>query len=300
MKFFKLTLEQRRALTGYLFILPLILGFISFMVNPLIESFRMSFSKVILQSGQGGFILENVGWTNYRQALLVDPEYVRLVVEEITAMMIDVPAILIFSFIVAILLNQAFRGRGLVRTIFFLPVILSSGVILGLDASNLLLQDMGEVVGAANDSNITWILEQVLLTNTVNDRYFTVIFEVVNHIYDIAIKSGIQIIIFLTALQGISKSLFEAAEIEGCSGWECFWKITLPMISPMILVNFIYTVVDFFIASDSEVMTKITDTMMGRLDYGFSSAMAWIYFGVIMVILAVCTAIISKQIYYYD
>lgn len=300
----KMTLNRKRQITGYIFILPLILGFFMFLVNPLVESLQMSFSNVKLQPGQGGFVLEPVGFANYEQALAVDPEFNRLIVEEITQMLIDVPSILIFSFLIAILLNQAFKGRGLVRAIFFLPVILSSGVIVGLDAENQLLQEMGEIVQAEDTStSITGYLETILGANDTNSmmgQYMAIIFDVINHIYDIAIASGIQIIIFLTALQSISASTFEAAKIEGCDAWACFWKITLPMVSPMILVNFIYTVVDFFVKSDSEVMTKITDAMMADLNYGFSSAMAWIYFAIIIVILGVCTAIISKKVFYYE
>ncbi|ONI46389.1 ABC transporter permease [Candidatus Epulonipiscioides gigas] len=300
----KMTLHRKRQITGYIFILPLILGFFMFLVNPLVESLQMSFSNVKLQPGQGGFVLEPVGFANYEQALAVDPEFNRLIVEEITQMLIDVPSILIFSFLIAILLNQAFKGRGLVRAIFFLPVILSSGVIVGLDAENQLLQEMGEIVQAEDTStSITGYLETILGANDTNSmmgQYMAIIFDVINHIYDIAIASGIQIIIFLTALQSISASTFEAAKIEGCDAWACFWKITLPMVSPMILVNFIYTVVDFFVKSDSEVMTKITDAMMADLNYGFSSAMAWIYFAIIIVILGVCTAIISKKVFYYE
>ena len=298
----KLSLTQKRMVTGYLFIMPMIIGFLMFLLRPLVESLQMSFSNVKLNPGQGGFVMEPVGFENFEKALRIDPEFNRFVVEEITKMVVDVPAILIFSFMVALVLNQKFKGRGLVRAIFFLPVILSSGVIAGLEANNVMLQEMSKLAAEAMeaDSSVTGVLENILLSDNTTVKYFQIIFDIVNHIYEIAISSGIQIIIYLTALQGISASTFEAAKIEGCTAWECFWKITLPMVSPLILVNFIYTVVDFFVASDSKVMTKITDAMMGKLDYGFSSAMAWIYFVIIMAIIGICAAIISKKVYYYE
>ncbi|MDD4113658.1 MAG: ABC transporter permease subunit, partial [Herbinix sp.] len=112
--------------------------------------------------------------------------------------------------------------------------------------------------------------------------------------------SGIQIIIFLSGLQTISASMFEAAKIEGATAWETFWKITFPMVSSLILVNVIYSIIDFFVRSDNEVMNHIKQTMTPALEYGRSSAMAWSYFAVIAVIIAIVSATISKRVYYYD
>lgn len=297
---YKLDLQGKKAITGYLFIAPFIMGFLLFMVRPLIESLQMSFSNVKVGTGQGGFVMEFVGLANYKKAFLVDPEFNRMVVEELSKMVVDVPAILIFSFFVALLLNQAFKGRGIVRAIFFLPVILSSGVLVGLEFDNTLLQGMQEIIKESTTSSVTSVLEGILITGGIGSKYMQVVFDIVNHVYDIAIASGIQIIIFLSGLQTVSTSMFEAAKIEGCTVWECFWKITLPMVSPLILVNFVYTVIDFFIKTDNTVMEKISDTMIIKMDYGFSSAMAWIYFAAVMVIIVVFAGIISKWVYYYE
>lgn len=296
----KLDLQGKKAVTGYLFIAPFIIGFLLFMVRPLIESLRMSLSNVKVGTGQGGFVMEFIGLANYKKALLVDPEFNRMVVEELSKMAIDVPAILIFSFFVALLLNQAFKGRGVVRAIFFLPVILSSGVLVGLEFDNTLLQGMQEIIKESATSNVTAVLESILVTGGIGSKYMKIVFDIVNHVYDIAIASGIQIIIFLSGLQTVSPSMFEAAKIEGCTAWECFWKITFQMVSPLILVNFVYTVIDFFIKTDNEVMEKISDTMIVKMDYGFSSAMAWIYFVAVMLIVVVFAGIISKWVYYYE
>lgn len=294
-------LQSRRAITGYLFISPFILGFLAFMVKPLLESLQMSFSDVKIQiGGSGGFVMEQVGLANYIKAFTIDPEFNRLLTGELSGMLIDVPAILIFSFFIALLLNQEFKGRGFVRAVFFLPVILSSGVIVGLEFNNTLLQGMEAMVKESNAVNITAALEDILVTGSMGSRFMKIVFDIINHVYDIAIASGIQIIIFLSGLQTVTASMYEAAKIEGCTAWESFWKITLPMVSSLILVNLVYTIIDFFIRSDNQVMEKISNTMVVKMDYGFSSAMAWIYFGAVMLIIAVFAGIISRWVYYYE
>ena len=296
----RLDLEGKKAVTGYLFITPFIVGFLMFMVRPLIESLQMSFSNVKVGTGQGGFVMEYVGLANYKKAFMIDPEFTRMLSEELTKMIPDVIAILIFSFFVALLLNQSFKGRGMVRAIFFLPVILSSGVLVGLEYDNTLLQGMQDLIKESSTSSVTAVLEDILITGGMASSYMEIVFDMINHVYDIAISSGIQIIIFLSGLQTVSTSMFEAAKIEGCTAWECFWKITFPMVSPLILVNLVYTIIDFFIRTDNQVMEKISDTMIVKMDYGFSSAMAWIYFVAVIVIIGVFAGIISKWVYYYE
>ncbi|BCJ94022.1 lactose ABC transporter permease [Anaerocolumna cellulosilytica] len=294
-------LRKRKAITGYLYIAPFIIGFLAFMVLPLIESFRMSFSNVLIGSGSGGFVMEFVGLANIKKAFLVDPEFNRFLTDELSKMVIHVPTTLIVSFFMALLLNQSFKGRGMVRAIFFLPVILSSGVLVGLEFDNSLLAGMQDYIKAnTNTASITTVLREILSNSNFGTRFLKVVFEIVDGVYDVVIASGIQIIIFLSGLQTISKSMYEAATIEGCTHWESFWKITLPMVSSVILVNMIYTIIDFFMRTDSEMMDKISSTMIAKMDYGFSSAMAWIYFVAVILIIAVFSAIISKWVYYYE
>ncbi len=291
-------LQKRKAISGYLFISPFILGFLVFMFKPLMQSLWMSFCNVEL--GAASFNPVFQGIDNYIYAFTVDPEYNRLLVEEITRMMIYSLAIIVFSFFVALILNQKFKGRALVRAIFFLPVILSSGVILGLETDNQLMAALEQTIEqTASNVSITAALENILRTAGVGVRAFEKVFEIIDNIYDVAIASGIQIIMFLSALQTISPSMFEAAKIEGCTAWESFWKITFPMVSSMILVNVVYTVIDFFLKTDNTVMTKISEEV-GKLNYGFSSAMAWVYFLCVIIILGIVSLIISKRVYYYE
>ena len=288
----KKTLAFRNAVAGYLFIAPFILGFLLFMAVPLCQSLFMSFNDVT--PGIGGFTMKFVGIKNFKDAFTVDAEFVPYLTTELVRMLTNLPATLIFSFFIALLLNQSFKGRGLVRAIFFLPVIVSSGVLVGLEYSNDLIKE------TSNNASITGVLEDILVTdNAVSSTLFGYIFQIINSVYDIAIASGIQIIIFLSGLQTISPSMFEAAKIEGCTAWECFWKITLPMVSSLILVNIVYTVIDFFVKTDNQVMTKISDTV-AKMEYGFSSAMAWVYFLCVLIILAIVSLIISRRVYYYE
>jgi len=216
-------------------------------------------------------------------------------------MLTQVPATIIISFFMALILNQSFKGRTFVRAIFFLPVILSSGVLVGLEYNNSLLAGMQDYIKEnTNSAQITATLESILSTTGFGNKYLEMVYSIVNSIYDVVIASGIQIIIFLSGLQTIPKSMFEAATIEGCTAWESFWKITLPMVSSVILVNVIYTIVDFFTKSNSQVMTKISDTMIQRMDYGFSSAMAWVYFLAVLLIIGVFSLITSRWVYYYE
>lgn len=292
-------LQKRKAISGYLFIAPFILGFLAFMIKPFFQSLYMSFCNV--QIGAGTFEPVWQGLENYRKTFLVDPEYNRLLVEEITRMMINSVAIMVFSFFVALILNQKFKGRALVRAVFFLPVILSSGVIIGLETDNALMANLANTIEETTSNvSISVAVEEILRTAGVGTRAFEEVFKIIDQIYDVAIASGIQIIIFLSGLQTISPSMYEAADIEGCTKWESLWKITFPMISSMFLVNWIYTIIDFCMRSDNEVIDKISEVMVGQMDYGFASAMSWVYFLIVMAFVGISSLIISKGVYYYD
>jgi ABC-type sugar transport system permease subunit len=297
-----LTMEGRDALTGYLFLLPFVIGFLAFMFYPILESLRMVFNRVSMDLEKKAFAMEFVGIENLYRVLRVDAEFQRMLTEEVWRMVLIVPAIIIFSLFIALILNQEFKARGFVRAVFFLPVILSSGVMIGLETNNSLLSGMAEIIKEGNllKSSVTGVLEDILVTEGAASDFMAYIFLIVNQIYDIAMASGIQIIIFLSALQTIPPSMFEAAKIEGSTSWECFWKITFPMVSPLILVNVVYSVVDYFLRTDNRVMEKINTTLMQRFEFGFATAMAWLYFLAVILILGVAIGLISRKVYYYD
>ena len=292
-------LQKRKAFAGYLFILPFILGFLMFMVKPMFESLYMSFSDVTLSPGS--VAKEWIGMDNYYVSFRIDPDYAQNLIDELSRMVLYSAGIIVFSFFVALILNQEFKGRALVRAIFFLPVILNSGVMLGLETNNYLMAEIAKTVEEATAGvSITGYLEEILRTANVGTKAYEWVFEIIDNIYDIAVASGIQIIIFLSGLQTISKSMYEAADIEGCTKWESLWKITFPMISSIFLVNWIYTIVDFCMRSDNAVMKKIQTVMVTMLDYGPASAMSWAYFVIVTAFIGITAFFISKGVYYND
>jgi len=300
----QLTLAKRRALLGWFFIMPWLLGFLVLFTVPFIQSIRFSFSK--LEVSTAGFELSFIGWNNYFEALYVNPTFNRILTESVMSMVVNVPLILFFSLFSAVLINQKFRGRGLARALFFLPVILASGAITSAEMSGLLtlmngntaaMAENGETIGAAGlMAGVK--LKAMLLESGMPDAFIQYIVGAVGRIYEIISSSGVQILIFLAALQSIPASMYEVAKMEGATGYEIFWKITLPMVSPLILTNIIYTIIDSF--SDSQVTTAITTTAFQALNFGLSSSMAWLYTLVISVILIIVGIFVSRKVFYHN
>jgi ABC-type sugar transport system permease subunit len=294
-----LSLERKKEIYGVLFVTPWLLGFVLLMVIPFVQSLQFSFHKLTLNAE--GYSLQYVGLENYRNIFFVDAWYVRTLTDAVTVMALNVPLIIFFSLFTATLLVQKFRGRMLARAIIFLPVVLASGVIAKLDNGNFLAQMIGS---ASNDmegnySGLRSIeLRPLLFQAGLSRDIVEYLTSAVDRIYQIISSSGVQILIFLAGLQSISPSLYEAAKMEGATGYEAFWKITFPMISPLILTNVVYTIIDSFY--DNNMTQMIQSAAFGRLDFGVSSAMSWIYFLVISIILVVSTYLISKRVFYYD
>lgn len=299
----KLTLKGRDAVAGYLFASPFIIGFFVLFLPMIIKSITFSFSNMEVNSN--GYVLSkaaNHGLEHYVRALTIDPDYNLELINSILQMIPSVVLVIIFSFFAANLLNQKFHGRALARSIFFLPVILTSGIVIGIESSDLLIsslstQEMASVDEVSSFMNVFRLLMEYTSLPVSVVEFLT---ESVTGIYDIVIASGVQILIFLAGLQSISPSLYEASNMEGATSWENFWKITFPMISPLILVNSIYTIVDTFTNSTNKMMASIRTTIFAEIKYGYGSAMAWIYFVVIAVIIGITSVIISKKVFYYD
>jgi len=295
----RLSLTGKRAMMGYVFVSPYIIGLITFFMVPIVRSFIFSLNR--FEVVQDGFELIPVGFEYYRRALLVHPNFTRNLVESILDMVANVPLIIIFSFFAANLLNQKFKGRSAARAIFFLPVILMSGVMRVVDSGDLLQSSLGLTqTDAAQGSFQAIQLARLLFQARLDPRFIEYIISAVNRIYEIVSASGVQILIFLAGLQSIPPSLFEASNIEGATGWENFWKITFPMVSPLILVNTIYTVIDTLTNSSNSVMELIRNIAFAQNNYGFSAAMAWIYFASIMIVVLAITGIISRTVFYQE
>ena len=298
----RLSLTGKEAVWGIFFILPFLIGFFGIFLPMIIDSIRFSFSN--MEVGQTGYVLTKAaknGWEHYIRALTIDPDFNMLLINSVLSMLVRVPLIIIFSFFAATLLNQKFKGRAIARSIFFFPVILTSGVVLGLENSDLLVRTLSDVDMSASQMENFLNVSRFLMEYTNLPRpIISYLTTAVNGIYDIVVASGVQILIFLAGLQSISPSLYEASSMEGATAWENFWKITFPMISPMILVNSVYTIIDMFTNETNEMMNEIKTTIFSEVKYGFGSAMAWIYFVCIAIILLIAGYLISRKVFYYD
>ena len=283
------TMRSRSARTGVLF-----------MLTPMIQSVWMSLNKVVLVPGQGYQLTWN-NFENYKYAMGVDPYFNQYLVEEVGRMAVNAIATLVLAFVVAVILNQKFKGRTVARAIFFLPVILASGVLPGVESQLTynMLQGVSDEIAAQSGINISGALQDLLMVSGVGSGVFDVLFQMIDAIYDIVMASGIQIIVFLSGLSAISPSLYEAADVEGCTAWEAFWKITFPMVSPLLLVNAIYTIIDFFMKNNNQVMEWI-NTQFTRTRYGESTAESWIYFGVALAFIGIASFIINRVVKQYD
>ena len=300
------SLDVRKARAGWVFVLPFVLSFIIIYLPIVIDSIKYSFNKIKIGQG-GGYTLEFVGWENYQEALFVDPSFVQKLTSGIQQLIFDIPAIVIFSLFIAVLLNQKMVGRAAFRAIFFIPVIISTGIIDKIDQANTMLDYMEDVESGINDGSnqnttneiLSAVdIERLFENMKVGTELVDYVVSMVNNIYNIINRSGVQMLIFLAGLQSISPAIYESCEIDGATAWETFWKITFPMISPMILVNAIYTVIDSFTSQSNTVMAYISDTYDKAGGNVLSSAMAWIYFLIVLAIIGVVAALMSGYVFY--
>lgn len=294
----RLTLTRKRALWGVVFTSPFIIGWLLFFVKPMYESVRYCFHQ--MEVTQNGFNMVYIGWDNFKYAFRTDPEFVRLFTETVISVLTNIPTIIIFSFFAATVLNQEFRGRGLARVIFFLPVIFRSGIIAEIEASDRLTQALAlNFLGTSGSGvSVTRFALSLFRNLRIPVGFVSFISEAVGSIGQIIGASAIPIIIFLAGLQSIPDSFFEASKIEGATKWESFWKITFPLISPLFLTNIVYIIVDSFTAPGNRLVSYISGLAWGRNLYGASVAMTWVYFGAIALVLALVFLIFSRRVFY--
>ena len=298
-----ISLEQKRIRWGYIFALPFAVGFVLFFLSPLILYVILGFGKLSLTNQ--GMQLNPVGLENFRQVLFVRVGYFEQVLKSLGELLLTSPAIVLYSLFVATLLNQEFKGRGAVRAIFFLPVIMASGIAAVSNNDSLMghaIHALSGDVSLTGDGDNTSMVKGLmdLLGASFSPQMFSFVSNLVGKIYTITMSSGVQILIFLAGLQGISPSLYEASSIEGATSWENFWKITLPMISPVVLVNSVYTIVDQLGGASNAVIMDMYDTALKQNQFGFSSAMGLIYFSLIFIVVGFVIFIMSKFVYYED
>ncbi len=299
------SLDKKKARGGWFFVMPFVLSFVIIYLPIIIDSIKYSFNKIIIGGG-GGYTLNFVGWENYQNALFVDPNFVQTLTTGIQQLIFDIPAIVIFSLFIAVLLNQNFVGRAAFRAIFFIPVIIATGIIDQIDQANTMLDYMESEGGIEDGSGMDTTgdilsvvdIERLFANMAVGTELVTYVVTMVNNIYDIINRSGVQMLIYLAGLQSISPAIYESCDIDGATAWETFWKITFPMISPMILVNSVYTVIDSFTAQSNSVMSYISGIYDQPGGNVLSSAMSWIYFLIVLIIIGLVAAVLSAYVFY--
>lgn len=294
------SLTKRRAAWAYFFLSPWMIGVIFVFAMPLILSLSFSFSEVTVDNG---YTLEFVGFENFRYALLGDEKFLQYFASTIGDLLYEVPIILVYSFLVAVLLKEKFPGVTIFKFIFFLPVILSSDLFFGL-LNNFGSNTSSSLDAVMNSAGSTGILQSLNLAKYLtglglSTEMVNALTGPVNKVFEIVTCSGIQIFIFLAGIYSVPPDLYEAAHVEGANAWEKFWMITFPMVMPMILVNVIYSIVDTFMSESNLVMEYVYELSFKNFDFGLSSAICWIYFAVISVILAIVFAVINKRTFYY-
>lgn len=280
----KLKYKTREALTGYGFVMLWIIGFLVFTLIPLVQTFWYSLNNVKVTTE--GIRTAYVGLANYKQAFLMDVSFTDTLLNYILQLVIIVPIIIVFAVVVALLLNMKIKGRGIFRTIYFLPVIISSGPVIKrlMDEGATTLPGLEQFTKVADIQKSYPPLIAMLITFLVSSFIIILWF------------SGVQILIFIAGLQKLDLNMYEAASIDGASRWEAFWKLTLPAMNPLIVVNVIYTIVMYSIFSTNPVIGMIQDAMYkpGR-GFGYSSAMAWIYFVILLIILGIFVAAVAHR-----
>ena len=294
----KSSLDARKARSGYLFTLPFIIGIIFVYLPILLDSILLSFydfKPSATVAGEMEFVFQGL---KHYTAAFENPDFTEALLGGFQQLLMEVPTIVIFSLFIAVVLNQKMLGRAAFRAIFFVPVIISAGLMETINAKDS-MSNMME--GGINDGTGS---EGIMQVDDLKDMFagmgfgsdiVTFVVGLVNDIYNIINYSGVQMLIFLAALQGISPAIYEACTIDGATGWETFWKITFPMISPMILVNAAYTIIDSFTRESNVTMRYIFDEVGIE---GEQAAMAWIYFGIAILVIALVAAIVSSFVFY--
>lgn len=275
-----MTNSLRENLWGWLFVSLWVVGFLVFTCYPLIRTFALSFDQVTITAE--GIVTESVGGNNYRNALLSDPVFTDALIGFVGELLLDVPIVIVFSLVMAMILNMGLKGTGVLRTVFFLPVIIMSGPVM----KKLIENGATTIQGAAENVLVQNVLEML------PDQLSMILNNLLSSFIMILWFCGVQILIFLSALQKVDKPVYEAAKIDGASKWVQFWQITLPTLRPMIIVNMLYTIVSISSFELNDVIVLIQkDSFAANYGLGYASALSFIYFVVLIAIMGLFVGI---------
>lgn len=304
----KIPYEKKKGLYGYGFIALWFIGTLWLFIMPVLTSLWYSLcnTKLLDKAGalevgmtSAGIYTEWNGFYNFTKAFTIDTTFLPKLGTVLGEILPNTIVIMIFSLFIAVILNQKFRGRTLARAIFFLPVLIATGPVISVingDMTSQGVSDAAQFSTLFKTDLVTELMEFLGIYN-LNQTFADIIKDITSGVLNLVWNSGIQILIFLSALQTIPPSAKEAASIEGATAWEFFWKITFPYISPMILSNLVYTVIDAFVSTDNVVMEYVL-AQSRNWEYGYSAALAWIYFAIVGACLGIICVIINRFVYY--
>ena len=280
----RLGIEQRRSLEAYIFLIPWLIGVCLFFAYPIFVSVRLAFSDIVEFKG---LKTSWVGLENFRYIFFYDINFVPTFLKVVTDTLLNTPLCMVFSLIIAIFINRKMVGRGFFRTAFFIPVLLGTGYI------------MKQLLGMGVDGMTvtTGIMVPKLIADLLGPSITEVVQGFLDRITVVLWKSGVQIVLFLAGLQGISGSLYEAARVDGATEWEMFWKITLPMISPVIMMNVVYTIVSFFTDTTNPLVDYIYKMNFTNQQFEYAAAMSWLYFIFALVLCLGSILLMRRHIY---
>ncbi|MBQ4332509.1 MAG: sugar ABC transporter permease [Clostridia bacterium] len=283
-------LVERQQWTGRKFVLIWEIGFVWFILLPLVKSFIYSFNNVRITTS--GFQLEFIGLEKYQFIFYESPSYVDNLTSSLSSFFTSVPIIFALSLILGIVLNQEFPGRLAFRTIFFLPVIMSTGVILDFIKSNEAAAMMSSMAtgGGAGLINVVEIFDEMGLPQSVSE----LLAKYINTIFDLMWDCGVPIVLFIAGLQSIPASMFEAADVEGATAWERFWYITFPMLSNTSVLVLVFVAISFFVKSNNPVIDQAFTVLQEQQVYSTSAAMLWTYFGIVIALSALAFFLIDR------
>lgn len=291
--YYRLSYQRKTGIWALIFLSPWLIGFFAFFAKSIVELVIYSFNDISLF--RGGMDLSFVGLDNYRYIFTQHSSFNQLMITETVSSIPSLILIMIFSLIIAVVLNGKFKGRTFFRAIFFLPIIMATDILstsIGGAAAGMIEQSQGDQL------NTVGFIAGFITEMFNSPEITTGILTAVSNIFDTVLLSGVQTLIFLGGLQAINPSLYEVANIEGASGYETFWKVTLPMLSPMILTAAVYTLAEHFM--NAEVVQLAYATAFTSGEYGYSAAMSLVFMIISVTVIAIVMWILSKGVYYYD
>ncbi len=292
-------IESKKSFYGRMFILPWEIGMLLFFIYPLINSLLYAFSDVSPNPGE--MRTDWVGAENFNFIFKEDPNFMSYLTSSLSSFFTSLPIIVIVSLILALILNTKFKGRVVFRGIFFVPVIVATGVVMTLltkswgsygqiiQLSSEVAQDAYSSVGVSGGLDFTEMLRSLELPDEITNTLNTLITNIFNTIW----TCGIPVVLFISGLQTIPSALYEASKVEGATKWEEFWYITIPMLGQTILLVIVFTLIELFTQANNELITWAY-SLMQNINYGIASAALWVYFAIIGVITGLIILIFSK------